>query len=168
MGIYHRQTINDLLALEPLLVSNPAFPKNYLPPGLLNPTYVPPYQGNNLVIVVIITMVMVYPIVGLRLWVRWKSVGISTDDWLVFAATVCPRSFIFYLLLWHFFLKGVHHLHLILTFGMILQIGLTICSIICLVGVTIIGIGYHTYDLTFYRIDMSYMVRLLFPPFCFR
>jgi len=92
MGIYHKQTVEDLLSLEPLLANNPNAPTNFIPPGVVDPSYVPPYQGGVLLIVVVVTMIVVYSVVGLRLWVRKGSVGIRADDWLVLAATVSCTS----------------------------------------------------------------------------
>lgn len=88
MGIYHPQTAEELIELSVLTGTSSAYPKGFLPPGVGNSSYVPPYQGSVLLIIVIITMLAVYPVVGLRLWARSRSTGLGVDDWLVLSATV--------------------------------------------------------------------------------
>lgn len=79
-----------MLPLRKLLIS---LPTNFIPPGVLDPNYVPPYRGNGLLVTIIAMNCLVYPTTIFRFTVRARSTGMEMDDWLMFVAVVSTVAF---------------------------------------------------------------------------
>jgi len=87
-NLYHHPTWDELLESQPYQTLMPGLPEGFIPPGYNNPSYVPPYRGNIIVIITVVSTALIYPFVILRMSTRRKSIGIKMDDWLTLAALV--------------------------------------------------------------------------------
>jgi len=92
-NIYHRLSTEELLEVLPLRALLISLPENFIPPGVTDPNYDPPYRGKELLITIIAMMCLVYPVVISRFVIRHKTVGMKADDWLMLAATVSRKVF---------------------------------------------------------------------------
>jgi hypothetical protein len=70
--------------------SFPDYPKNFVPPGLLDPNYVPPTNYARLEMYTYCMTVLMTVIVCVRLWIRKRVKGMvfGWDDWLVIPGLV--------------------------------------------------------------------------------
>jgi hypothetical protein len=66
------------------------FNKSFVPPALLDPSYVPPYNGQGVLGMSIFLGIATIIVVGLRLWTR-ASGSWGWDDWCIIPATVSAR-----------------------------------------------------------------------------
>jgi hypothetical protein len=88
---------SNLVAVETLLkllVIGAQFPdwnSSFVPPGLTDPKYVPPYNGEGVLPLSIFLLVVTVIVVSLRLFARGylRTSTWGWDDWFIIPATVC-------------------------------------------------------------------------------
>jgi hypothetical protein len=71
------------------------YPPNFVPPGLIDPHYVPPYRGTVVVVICWVTIAIATIIVCARLAVRrfWSGMTLGWDDWIVIPALIVTIGF---------------------------------------------------------------------------
>jgi hypothetical protein len=80
-------TVAELLAYA---ATFPDFPKNFVPPSLTDPNYVPPNKSRPLLIYAYFMLGFTTLAVTLRLWIRKKVKGMAfgLDDYLIIPGQV--------------------------------------------------------------------------------
>jgi hypothetical protein len=72
----------------------PDFPKNFVPPSLTDPNYVPPNKSQSLLIYAYFMIGFTTLVVALRLWIRKRARGMvfGLEDYLIIPGQVCEEQ----------------------------------------------------------------------------
>ena len=139
-SIYAHENLTEVFAFLRYASTFPDYPKDFIPPGLKDPNYVPPYRGNTALAVVITFMILATAVVTARLWVRkYRMKGSwGIDDWFIIPALVS------------FALSRAPQLT-----EQVTTIGFAVAQV---VTVKKGCVGTHSYDSTFDRLRYSFTV----------
>jgi hypothetical protein len=87
-------TLEDLLQLQKLGEFYPDFNASFIPPGFLDPNYIPPYNGTGMVVSAIVMSVLMLIVVPLRLYTRtiWRKGTWGWDDTFIVPAFIMALS----------------------------------------------------------------------------